>query len=238
MKDTLVAEIRSNLAFQRLEVGENVSVGDDYAERLGSRARGEDDLNDVVARERRRRDSYVGVRRYSLAQTFQMHRRSSGDLVIRRADTQSGIHLLSDSLCEVWGRNLVDGNDDRAAQQASEEDNHPFGAVLTPEEYLVALRDLTRLQLVGETVRVGQHLAVRPALQAIAAMMNIRNFPCVPLEVVEVLEYGGARHLEQFNCSSEWQERTTQRKENHTSRLRWREFVMLRSRAAVCLAPG
>ena len=82
MKDALVAEIRSDLALQRFEVGENVPVGDDHAARLGGRARGEDDLDDVVARERRRRDSYVGAHRYSLAQTFQMHRGHTADLVV------------------------------------------------------------------------------------------------------------------------------------------------------------
>ena len=54
MEDALVAKVLADLALQRLEVGQDVAVRDDDAARLGRGARGEDDLHDVVAGERRR----------------------------------------------------------------------------------------------------------------------------------------------------------------------------------------
>ena len=74
-KMALVLEVLADLAFQRLEVGENVSVRDDDAARLGRGAGGEDNLHDVVARERRRRDRRIGVRGEVFAKRFQMQGR-------------------------------------------------------------------------------------------------------------------------------------------------------------------
>ncbi len=82
MKDALVAKVLADLALQRLEVGQNVAMGDDYTARLGSRARGKDDLHDVVARERRRSNGLIGVRRNLLAQGFQVDVRDARDVVL------------------------------------------------------------------------------------------------------------------------------------------------------------
>ena len=83
MKDALVLQILADLALQRLQVGQDVAVRDDDAARLGRRAGGEDDLHDVVARERRRSDRRVGVRRELLAQRFQIQARHARDFVVR-----------------------------------------------------------------------------------------------------------------------------------------------------------
>src|SRR5271157_681182 len=114
-----------------------------------------------------------------------MDRRNARDLVLRRAHAEPGIHLLSYALGKIQSCNLVDGNNDRAAQQASEKCNHPLGAVLAPDENFVALCDLSRVQFASETMRVGQHLAIRPALHAIPAMMNVSHLPRVALEIIE-----------------------------------------------------
>ena len=121
---------------------------------------------------------------------------TSASLVLRRADAKLGVYLLGHALGEVGSGNLVDGNNDHAAQQASEEDDHPLGAVLAPDEDFVAFGDLARVQLARETMRVGQHIAVRPALRAIAAMMDVGDLAGMPLEVVEILQDGGACHQE------------------------------------------
>ncbi len=118
------------------------------------------------------------------------------DLVLRRADAESGVHLLGHALGKVRGRNLVDRDNNYAAQQASEERHHPLGAVLAPEENLVTLGDFSRVQLARKTLGVSQHLAIGPALHSIAAVMDVGNFERVALKVVEILQDGGACHLQ------------------------------------------
>ena len=51
MEDALVLEIFADLAFERLEVRQDVAVRDDDAAWLGRGAGGEDNLDDVVARQ-------------------------------------------------------------------------------------------------------------------------------------------------------------------------------------------
>src|SRR5208282_6522337 len=103
---------------------------------------------------------------------------------LRRTDAKFRIHLLRDPLSEVRSGDVVDRDNDHSAQQASEKGNHPLGAVLTPDEDLVALGDLARVELAREAMRVSQHLTVRPALRAIAAMMDVGNLAGVAAEVV------------------------------------------------------
>src|SRR5271166_1453580 len=201
MEDALVSQVRADPALQRLQVGEDVPVRNDHTARLSGGARGEDDLHDVVAGERRRSAWHVGANGNPLAEGFQMHGWNFGDLVLRHANAKLGVHLLRDTLGELGSGNVVDWNNDDAAQQTSKESNYPLGTVFTPDEDLVAPGNLSRVELAREAMRVGQHLTVGPALRAIAAMLHVGNLAGVPPEVVEVLEDGGVRHQEQFNCS-------------------------------------
>ena len=168
---------------------------DDHTARLGSRARGEDNLHNVVARERRRSDWLIGERCNLLAQSFQLELCDARDVVLHRANAELGVHLLRDTLGEIGGRDLVDGHHDGAAQQASEKGNHPLGAVLAPEDDLVALADAALFQLAREAIRIAQHIAVGPSLHAITAMVNVGHLASVAAEVIEVFQDGGACHL-------------------------------------------
>src|SRR5271166_1337842 len=69
-------------------------------------------------------------------------------------------------------------------------------AQFAPDENFVTLGDFSRIQFASKTMRVGQHLAIRPALHPIAAMMDVGHFARVALKVVEVLQDGGACHLQ------------------------------------------
>ncbi len=102
---------------------------------------------------------------------------------------------MCDTLGKIGGRNLVDGHHDGAAQQASEKCDHPLGAVLAPNDDLVALADAALFQLARETIGVAQHIAVRPPLHAVAAMVNVGRLASVAAEVIEVFQDGGACHL-------------------------------------------
>ena len=120
---------------------------------------------------------------------------------MRGTDAQLGIDLFGDALREVGGGNFVDGNDDGAAQEASEEGGNPFGAVLAPDQDLVALADAARFKLAGEAVRRAQHFAIAPALRAISAAMDVSGLAGVAAKIVEVIQDGGASHLSQCNWS-------------------------------------
>ena len=88
--------------------------------------------------ERRRNDGRIVVCRELLVQRVQVKRRHARNLVVRRADTKPGIDLLSDTPGEIGSGNLVDGIYDPATQQASEESDDPFRAILAPDQELVA----------------------------------------------------------------------------------------------------
>ena len=68
MEDALVAQVLTNFALQRFQVGQDVAMRNDHSTRLGRRARGEYDLHDVVTGERRRSDWRIGIRREVIAQ--------------------------------------------------------------------------------------------------------------------------------------------------------------------------
>ncbi len=128
-----------------------------------------------------------------------MERSEAGNLVLRRADAKLGVDLLRDALGEVGSGNLVDGNDDGAAQQTSEERGHPLRAILAPDQYLVVLADAPSFQLAREAMGVGENLAVSPALGPISAPMDVSHLTRVPPEVVEVVQDRGAGHPRQCN---------------------------------------
>src|ERR1035437_1068825 len=195
MKNALVAEVFPDLALQRLEVGQDVAMRNDHTARLGSRTGREDDLYDVVSRVGRRNHWFGGAPGNLLAQGFQVDLCDVRDVVLHRADTEPGVHLLRNTLSEIRSRNLVDGDDNGAAQQASEKCNHPLSAVLAPNEDLVALADAALFQLARKAVGARQHIAVRPSLHTIAAMVNVGCLPSVAAEVVEIFQDGGACHL-------------------------------------------
>src|ERR1022692_4265173 len=130
MKNALVAEVFPDLALQRLEVGQDVAMRNDHTARLGGRARGEDDLHNVVPREWWRSDWLGGATGNLFTQGFQIDLCDARDVVLHRADTELRIHLLRDTLGEIGSGDLVDGHHDGAAQQASEKCNHPLRAVV------------------------------------------------------------------------------------------------------------
>ncbi len=194
MEDTLILAILRNLAFQRIEIGKDVPVGDDHPARLSRRARGENDFNNVIAGQSWRSDGICRVPGHALAQSFKREQWHAGDVVFVAAEAKPGVNLLSHALRKVGSGDLVDGDNNRPAQQTAKERGNPFRAVLAPQQDLVAAANSPRLQLAGKTRRGRDNFAVAPMLHAITAPMNIGGFGGVPAKVVQVLQYGGARH--------------------------------------------
>ncbi len=147
MKRPRVLAVLHHLAFDRDDVRQDVAMADHDALRLGGRARREDDLDDVVARDRRRpasgrrrasRDRRTATRARTIA-----HRpaswATSSPIRMRRASTSA--RTLQD---EVGRRPVVDRDDDDAGEQAAPVAGDPLRTVLAPEHDLVALGERRR----------------------------------------------------------------------------------------------
>src|SRR6516165_3293404 len=113
---------------------------------------------------------------------------------VRGADTQLRFDLPRHSRCEFWTGDLVDRHDDRAAQQAAEKCHNPLGAVLSPDENLVAFADVAYFECLRKPVCILQHLAVTPAMYAVASAENVGRFSGMSAKVVEVFQDAGACH--------------------------------------------
>ena len=100
--------------------------------------------------------------------------RSAGMSGSRGLPTHSFASTCSATRCaKVRRSDLVDGHDDRAPQQTSEESGHPLGAVLAPEQYLVAIGRYRGFQLARKAVCTRQHLAIGPALHAVSPPVDV-----------------------------------------------------------------
>ena len=114
---------------------------DDNALRLGGRSRREDDLRDIVARDRHGRHRPVGrpVEVSQLPDVREALWRFAVDVVADEDHARS--NLAVHPLDEVDGRAIVDGNDDDAREQATPVADHPLGTVLAPEDDFVTLSE-------------------------------------------------------------------------------------------------
>ena len=132
--------VLQHLALDRHDVRQDVAVRDDDAFRLGGRARREDDLGDVVARDRRPAGGVAG-RVQSSSCSFQTGApatsRERRDVLADQ--DQLGADDARDAREEIRRRAVVDRHDDDAAEQAAPERDDPLGPVLAPEDDFVAL---------------------------------------------------------------------------------------------------
>jgi len=221
VKPLFVLAVRVDPALERLEIGEEISVGEDHAARFAGGARGEENLRDVVSRDR-----FVGirfvhllVRRSSLAdedpmlrgdtgQIFQSEPRDgSTDRVERLEGRRHPAHLLvgrHNRPCRCFmcnaGRELgccavVHGHGYGAEQQAGPESHHPFSTVGAPEEDAVTGADALLAQLDGTSERDGTQLLVGPGFAAVAAALDDGDVVCVAGEISEERIEVASRHV-------------------------------------------
>src|SRR5215470_1453199 len=166
MKWAFELQVLVDLGFERRDVGQQVAVRQANPFRLRGRARGEDDLGQVV-----RADLFISVRgrRMTLDERDQLieaqHRLSI--FVVARLlmaeQKQRGLDLSPRAIDEIWRALFVQRDRDRAAQQTTEEGRDPFGAVLAPENNAVALAYAARFKLARELKGPPREPLVRPA---------------------------------------------------------------------------
>jgi len=143
-------------------------VGNDDAFGFGGRAGREDDLGDVVFRDRHRRR--VSVAPLDLVQLDD--RRVEGSPQRRNVLADQN-QLRGDDPCdtrqEVGRGAVVDRHDHDAAQQTRPEGDDPLGPVLAPEDDRVALADAAIVQRRGKAARGARDLGVgkTPAAKAV-----------------------------------------------------------------------
>ena len=132
--------------------------------------------------------------RNALAQALQLKVRQAGNFVVLATHAEFRVHLLCHALREIRSSNVVDGNHNHAAQHAAEESSHPLGAVFSPEQHLVGAADAAGVQFARKPVGAGQNVAVAPVLYPVSTTIDVGRLSGVPAEVVQVFQYGGARH--------------------------------------------
>src|SRR5690606_7219385 len=88
----------------------------------------------------------------------------------------------------------VDRYHDRADEQACPEGHHPFGAVLGPDDDLVAGRNARLHELSPERARCRGHLAVAGPSHAVAIVVDDEGVVAAG-DVLEEIEEAVARHV-------------------------------------------
>ena len=157
--------------FDRNDVGQDVAVRDHHALRLAGRARGEDDLGDVVAVDGHRRRRAVAP--VEIAEP--PHRpgdtgRRAGHVVAD--EDEPGLHQPGDALEERRRGARVDRHHHHPGAQAAPEGDHPFGTVLAPDDGVVALGQPGRQQAGRKAPRRRRDLGVAVAARTEAVVVD------------------------------------------------------------------
>ena len=190
MDEALVFQVGADFSFKRLEVGEEVAVGEDHALGVGGGAGGKNDLQHVLAAQLRRGVGGARVARQCLRQGFEQQDRQGGRQTGLRAGAEQefGVHFARDPLDEIFCCDAIHRHHYRAAQHAAEKRRHPLGAVFAPEQDAVAGGDVAGFQLAGELAGGLGDLAVGPTQSAVAALVDVGGLRAVPVEKVEVFD--------------------------------------------------
>src|SRR5271156_5839687 len=196
MEDSFVAEIFFNFTLQRLDVCKDVSMGDHHAARLGSCTGGEDNLQDILPRELRGRVGCIGMPGDCFRDGIDRQGRNGqtwrGNLL--RVNEQLCVDLLRHARGEFSGRDLVDRDYHRAAQDASPEHNRPFRRILRPEQNRIALADSMGFKFSRESSRFEGDVAIGQSLNAVSAVADEGDIAALAGIFREELEQRLARH--------------------------------------------
>src|SRR5271156_962744 len=196
MEDSFVAEIFFNFTLQRLDVCKDISMGDHHAARFRSCAGGEDNLQDILPRESRRRVGCIGMSSDCFRDGIDRQGRDGqtwrGNFL--RVNEQLCVDLLRDARREFSGGDLIDRDHDNAAQDASPEHNRPFRRILRPQQNGIALADSTDFKFSRKPLRFEGDVAIGRSLNAVSAVSDERDIAALAGVFREEFEQGFARH--------------------------------------------
>src|SRR5882757_9121043 len=170
-------------------------MGQNYSARLGSGARGEKDLREVISS-----DGLIGkglmvgqgqvaivasdTRAGLLGAVGQILQIQRDDGSVKRRFARRGNHQLGGcSTCNTSGKiesgAIVDGDDNRAAQEASPEGGHPFGAIGAPKQDAITGANAALLQIVRKAEGNCRQFSVGPRFTAVSPALNRRHIAAI-----------------------------------------------------------
>ena len=177
MEDSLVSQILLYFRFQWLDIRKHIPVRNHHSAGFSGRAGRKDNFQGIFASERRRSVEQGRMSRDRFAKRFDRQRRNPD---ARRCNglginEQLGLDLLRHPRCKLSRRNLIDRNDDGAAQYASPERDEPFGTVLHPQQHCVARTHAARFELSREAASLVCDSAIAPALNTVTSEERNRD---------------------------------------------------------------
>ena len=171
MEYSFVAPVALDLLLERLEIGQQISVVQDYSSRLSRCPGGKNNLDRIAAADSRRRKSIRWMPCDCGAQIFKNDR---GDRCIQRreiapGDGEAHAGFLRHASRESHIRNRVHGHGHGTGKNASEKRGHPFPAIFAPQKDALALAYPSPVQFMRELLRHAEQACIRPPHHAIAA---------------------------------------------------------------------
>ncbi len=187
--------ILQHLALDRHDVRQHVAMRDHHTLGLGRRARREDDLGHVVARDGDRGEGRrLGHRPLELVKCPD---RRAGNRAKRRHilpdEDEPGRHDPAHAHEKVRRRAIVDRDHDDAAEEAPPERRDPLGAVLAPEDDGVALAEAGSMEARREFPRHAADVFVRVRADSEAVVVH-KKVAANGREVLEKVDERVARH--------------------------------------------
>ena len=178
MHQALIFQIPAHFPLQRRNVRQNISVRDHHSPGLRRSARGENNLQDVVAPQRDTGQLVRGLIQHSpqILQAQTWNRQSVRRALMQvppRPHQQFRRDLLKDSHGKIGRGSVIHGHNNHSAESAPEEHRRPLGAVFAPNHHAVAFCYPPRLQFAGEAPGHLQDFAVGKRFRAISAPLPV-----------------------------------------------------------------
>ncbi len=177
MEKTCQPPVLFNLAFERVEICEQIAVCQADTFRLRRRPRSKDDLDKIIFPDLRL-VSASGVMLHAFKQRIEPQSRdgeAQTRLLFAAAEQQFRTNLLLDARRKIGRILLVQRNGNHAPQQAAEESCNPCTSVLPPQQDTISLSYAARLVFAGYLKSGLGKLRVRPAQGAQAIALDERG---------------------------------------------------------------
>src|SRR5450755_1092893 len=143
MHDSFILQIFSNFSFERLDVGKNVSVGNNHAPRFGGGSRSKNDFERIAKANVRRGKTLARMRSQLLSQIIKQKRDAPHiqRTMLTRTNQQLRTNALENSLREIWRGNVVNRHRNHTAECAPIKNRNPLRRIRSPDQDTIALND-------------------------------------------------------------------------------------------------
>src|SRR5437867_3285543 len=153
VNNAFVFEVLLNLRFERVDVGEQVSMREAHAFWLGGSARSENDLGSVAVDDFFHRERLTRINRQTVGELFKHQPRESQIRMaqsVAAVEDQLRFNLLLYARREFGRAFKIERHNDDASQETAKEASHPFGAAFRPKQDPVAFQNIASFELARE----------------------------------------------------------------------------------------